>query len=257
MPLRTLALSLFVVLLGTSPAGAQSIPVFIAAAGDLRGVLEEVQTRFEARHPGVTLKLSFGASGSLTAQIQQGAPFDVFLSADAGFPEQVRQAGLATPEAPFPYATGSLVLWVQKALGRDPAKDGWKVLLESSVKKIATANPHTAPYGRAGEAALRQAALYDAVRPRLVFGENIAQAAQFLQAGAAEAGLISFSQANQPALRQAGQIWIVPAGTYPPLRQTGVILKRTGVLAQAQAFRDFLTGSEGQAILAKHGFGKP
>jgi molybdate transport system substrate-binding protein len=107
------------------------------------------------------------------------------------------------------------------------------------------------------EAALRQAGIYDAVKPRLVFADNIVQAAQFLQVGAADAGLISFSQANHPALRQIGVIWQVPVGTYPPLRQAGVILKRTLYPDQARSFRAFLVGSEGQAILAKHGFGKP
>lgn len=232
-------------------------PVAIAAAGDLRGVLEEIKTVFEAKHPAVQLQLSYGASGSLTAQIQQGAPFDVFLAADTGFPEQVQKAGLTTPEAPFPYATGSLTLWVRKDLNLDPGKDGLKILLNPSVKKVSTANPQVAPYGRAGEAALRQAGLYDAVKSRLVFADNIAQAAQFLQAGSAEAGLISFSQASNPALQKTGVIWRIPSEAYPPLRQAGVILKRTSSLEQARAFRAFLIGPEGQAILAKHGFGKP
>ncbi|WLT32172.1 molybdate ABC transporter substrate-binding protein [Geothrix sp. PMB-07] len=253
----TAALGLWLSLGGPLRAQGAPTPLAIAAAGDLRGVLEDFKGRFEAGRPGAQLQLTFGASGSLTAQIQQGAPFDVFLAADTGFPEQLQKAGLVTSEGLFPYATGALTLWVRKDLGLDPSKEGLKLLLDGRVKKIATANPQVAPYGRAGEAALRQADLYDAVKPRLVFADNIAQAAQFLQAGAAEAGLISFSQANHAALRQTGQAWKVPSGAYPPLRQAGVILKRTGNPELARAFMAFLVGAEGQALLAKHGFGAP
>jgi len=256
MNLRTLlAAALALVLAGGVPV--RGAGVAIAAAGDLRGVLEALKTGFEGGHPGVQLQLTFGASGSLTAQIQQGAPFDVFLSADAGFPEQLRQAGLVTPEGPFPYATGKLILWVRQDLHLDPAREGLKVLLHPAVKKIATANPRLAPYGRAGEAALRAEHLFEAVQPKLVFGENILQAAQFLQTGAAEAGLISHAQAANPALAQTGVRWEVPAGAYPPIRQAGVILKRAASPDAAQAFRAYLIGPEGQAVLARHGFGRP
>ena len=240
------------------PGQAQPKPVqvAIAAAGDLRGPLEELRTAFEAGHPGIQLQLSFGASGSLTAQIQQGAPFDLFLSADEGFPQQLQKAGLAAGE-PFPYTTGSLTLWLRKDLNQDPAKDGWQVLFNPAIQKISIANPAVAPYGRAAEAALRHAGIYDRVKPRLVFADNVAQAAQFLQAGSAEAGLVSTTQASNPVLRTAGVLWTVPADAYPPLRQAGVILKRTQCPAQAEAFRAFLTGPQGQAMLAKHGYRKP
>ena len=255
---------LMTVLLGCAlaagfPGYAQTPPVqvAVAAAGDLRGVLEDLKTGFEAGHPQVRLMLSYGASGSLTAQIQQGAPFDLFLSADEGFPNQVQKAGLAAAQGCFPYAVGSLVLWVRKDLGLDPGRDGWKVLASPAIQKIATANPVTAPYGRAAEAALRQAQVYESVRPRLVFADNIAQAAQFLQSGSAEAGLISQAQAANPALSQTGATWTVPAGAYPPLRQAGVILRRSACPDQAKAFQAYLTGPEGQAVFARHGYGKP
>ena len=241
------------------PALAQSkpVPVAIAAAGDLRGALEELKTGFEAGHPGIQLQLSFGASGSLTAQIQQGAPFDVFLSADEGFPQQLQKAGLVAKDGLFSYTTGRLTLWLRKDLNLDPAKDGWQVLFSPGIQKIATANPVVAPYGRAAEAALRHAGIYDQVKPRLVFADNIAQAAQFLQAGTAEAGLISTTQANNPVLRTAGVLWAVPADAFPPLRQAGVILQRSQCQAQAEAFRAYLTGPQGQALLARHGYSKP
>lgn len=241
------------------PVFAQPKPaqVAVAAAGDLRGVLEELKTDFEARHGGIQLQLSYGASGSLTAQIRQGAPFDVFLSADTGFPDQLEKAGLVAPQGVFPYAVGSLTLWVRKDLGLDPAREGLKILLNPAVRKISIANPQVAPYGRAAEAALRSTALYDQAQPRLVFADNIAQAAQFCQTGAAEAGLISLAQARNPALAQGGIAWKVPANFYPAIRQAGAILKRTQVPEQAQAFCAYLLGPEGRAILARHGFGRP
>jgi molybdate transport system substrate-binding protein len=253
--LLALALSLW----GGPGRGAQpdATPVAIAAAGDLRGALEDLKRAFEAHHPRVQLHLTYGASGSLTAQIQQGAPFDVFLAADSGFPESLVKAGLAGPEGLFPYATGCLTLWVRKDIGLDPGRDGLRTLLNPALRKIATANPLVAPYGRAGEAALRQSGLYGAVQDRLVFADNIAQAAQFLQTGTAEAGLISCSQAGHPALRALGLAWRVPVEAYPPLRQAGVLLKGSVHRDEARAFITFLTGAEGQAILGRHGFGKP
>ena len=239
------------------PAQTRPVQVAIAAAGDLRGPLEELKTAFEAGNPGIQLQLSFAASGSLTAQILQGAPFDVFLAADEGFPLQVQKAGLAAKPGPFPYTTGSLTLWLRKDLHLDPARDGWQVLSSPGIQKIAIANPVVAPYGRAAEAALRHAAIYDRVKPRLVFADNVAQAAQFLQAGSAEAGLISTTQANNPVLRSTGVLWTVPADAYPALRQSGVILQRSRCQAQAEAFRAYLTGPQGQALLARYGYSKP
>jgi len=244
-------------LLFACAAVAAPVPVAVAAAADLRGALEELKAEFEAGQPGIQLQLSYGASGSLTAQIQQGAPFDVFLSADTGFPEQLQKAGLAGAQDLFPYATGCLVIWVAKAQGLESSLDPWQVLQQPGIQKIALANPQLAPYGRAAEAALRHAGLYDPLKPRLVFAENVAQAGQWLLNGAAEAGLVSFAQADQPALRRAGSFWRVPVDAYPAIRQAGVILQRSPCPAEARAFRAYLTGTAGQAILARHGYGKP
>ena len=255
--LLTLALSFCLAFGLPALARKAPAPLAIAAAGDLRGVLEELQTAYAARHPEVRLQLSFGASGSLTSQIQQGAPFDLFLAADTGFPETLQKAGLVTAEGLFPYATGSLALWVSKELNLDPAQLGLKLLLNPAVKKVSTANPQVAPYGRSAEAALRHAGLYEAVKPKMVFADNIAQAAQWAQTGNAEAGLISFSQASNPLMLKGGLAWKVPGDTYPPLVQAGVILKRATNQDQAKAFMAFLVGPEGQAMLARHGFAKP
>lgn len=238
-------------------AEPKAIPLAIAAAGDLRGTLEELKRAFELRNPGTQINLTFGASGSLTAQIQQGAPFDVFLSADASFPDQLVKAGLVDQSGPFPYARGFLTLWVRRDLGLNPGQMGLRILLDPRIKRIALANPTLAPYGRVAAGALIQAGLQDVLKPKFVFGDNIAQTAQFLQTGAAEAGLISQSQAQHPALESLGLIWRLPQDMAPSLRQRGVVLARSTAHGLACAFRDFLVGPEGQLILARHGFGQP
>lgn len=248
---------LAVVLFLGAHLGAATTQVAVAAAADLRGTLEEVAEAFQKANPTIAIQVSYGASGSLTAQIKQGAPFDVFLSADTTYPELLVQAGLATKEGVTHYATGKLVLWVRKALAPDPGKEGLKVLLNPALKRIAMANPKLAPYGRVGEEALKTSGLYEAVAVRLVFAENIAQAAQYLQTGAADAGLISISQARQPALREAGWSWEVPQERYSQLKQGAVVLVRTGVPNEALAFLAFLLGPDGQDILARKGFGRP
>ena len=168
----------------------------IAAAANLKTALDALKPAFEAKHPGAVLLVSLGASGSLTAQIQQGAPFDVFLAADAEVPAKLVAAGLVSGES-FPYATGRLMLWIRKDVGLDPAKEGLKVLLSPTVKRIAIGNPTLAPFGRSAETALKAAGFHEAMKAKLVFGENITQAAQSLQTGAAEAGFISSPQVRR------------------------------------------------------------
>lgn len=228
----------------------------IAAASDLYKVLEDVKIDFEAIHPDIRLQLSFGASGALTAQIQQGAPFDVFLSADEDLPSKLHTAGFASVDGPFLYTVGNITLWIRKDLKLDLEHDGWKVLLSPSVSKISIANPKVAPYGKAAENALYRAGIYDKIKSKLIFADNIAQAAQFLYAGAAEAGIISPSQVNNVILRSNGLTWKLPAHSYPPIRQAGVIIKSSQHPHQAKAFQTFLTGKVGQMIFARHGFGK-
>jgi molybdate transport system substrate-binding protein len=156
----------------------------------------------------------------------------------------------------FPYATGRLVLWLRRDVGLDPNKDGLKVLLSPSVKRIALANPALAPFGRSAETALKKAGFYDSVKPKLVFGENIAQAAQYLQTGAAEAGFISSPQVLAPALA-GGRAWTVPQALYPVQKQCGVLLKRSTQPILAAAFQAYLLGPEAQATLARLGYGAP
>jgi molybdate transport system substrate-binding protein len=227
----------------------------IAAAANLKAALDVLGPAFEARHSGARVQVSLGASGSLVTQIQQGAPFDVFLAADSGYPARLVAAGLTSGPG-FPYATGRLVLWVRRDAGLDPAKEGLKVLLSPAVKHISLGNPALAPFGRSAEQALKAAGLDGILGPKLVFGENVAQAAQYLQAGAAEAGFISSPQARAPALA-GGLVWTVPQDLYPVQRQSGVLLKRSPQPALGAAFQAYLLGPEAQALLTGMGYGAP
>jgi len=227
----------------------------LAAAANLKAALDVLTPAFEAAHPGAKLQVSLGASGSLVTQIQQGAPFDVLLAADAAYPERLVAAGLVAGPS-FPYATGRLVLWVRRDLGLDPGLLGLSLLVQPAVKRIAIGNPALAPFGQSAEAALKAAALYDAVKPKLIYGENVSQAGQYLQAGAAEAGFISAPQALAPALAK-GLVWTVPQRLYPVQRQCGVVLKRTPQPALAAAFKAYLLSPSAQALLARLGYGAP
>ena len=206
-------------LLATSPGWAQgekksSSELVVAAAADLSAALQEIGNAYEKK-TGVNLKLSFGASGALTQQIQNGAPFDLFFSADMDYPRQLIAAGEADSATLYQYAVGKLVLWVPADSPLDVEHQGMNVLLDPSVKKIAIANPQHAPYGRAAVAALKHAGLYDRVADRLVLGENISQAAQFAESGNAQVGFVALAHAVAP--RDAGQRKILgsPGGLLP------------------------------------------
>ena len=229
----------------------------VAAAADLKFALDELGEEFREDHPHVTLKVSYGASGNLTAQIQNGAPFDLFLSADRSFPRRLIEEGLAEGDSEFLYAIGRLVLWVPKDSPLEVEKYGIKVLLSPAVKKIAIANPRFAPYGLAAEKALRSLGVYERVEARLVLGENVAQAAHFVRSGAADAGLVPHSFAVAPTVRGTGRFWEVPLDAYPRLEQAGVILSGTRERAGAEALRSFVLSARGRALLGRYGFTLP
>jgi molybdate transport system substrate-binding protein len=239
-------------LLAQTPAPGSTSSLRIAAASDLRLALDEVLASFRASHPAIPVEAAYGSSGNFFAQIREGAPFDIFLSADSEYARRLAGEGLS--EAPFPYALGRLALVVPKDSGLDPK--GLGDLLKSPViRRLAIANPAHAPYGRAAEAALRTWRVYDLVAPRLVLGDSVSQAAQFVDTGAAQAGLVALALVKtKPANLVFAE---VPESAHPPLDQTGVILKRTPSLEAARALQNHLTGEAGRAILERHGFGLP
>jgi molybdate transport system substrate-binding protein len=235
-------------------ASAQEITV--AAAADMSAALPELVAAY-TKKTGQTVKLSFGASGNLTNQIRNGAPFDVFFSADEQYPQQLISEGLASKDTLYRYAVGRLVLWVPNDSAVDVAKLGILALLDPSVKKIAVANPATAPYGRAAQAALRHFGIYGQVSGRLVIGENVSQAAQFVASGNAQAGLIALSHALAPGMKDKGRYWTVPLDAYPTLNQAAVVLSKSKQQDAARKFLDFLRSSEGSSLLTSYGFSLP
>lgn len=235
-------------------AGAE---ITIAAASDLKFALDEVVEEFRASHSSVAVKITYGSSGNFYAQLQNKAPFDLYFSADVEYPRKLAAAGLALDGDVFLYAVGRLAVWAPSNSGVDVRKLGMQALVAPSVKKVAIANPLHAPYGRAALAAMKSANVYEQVEPRLVLGENIAQAAQFVQSGAADAGIIALSLATAPPMRDAGAYWEIPLSSYPKMEQGGMILKASKEPAEARAFRDFVLAEQGRAVLKRHGFFLP
>lgn len=234
-------------------ANAQDIRV--AAAADLQFALDDLTVQY-ARHGGEKVDVSYGSSGNFFAQIQNGAPFDVFFSADIDYPRKLEAAGLAEPGTLYQYAVGQIVIWMPRDAPVDLAKLGWKALLQPSVEKIAVANPEHAPYGRVAIAALRSAGVYEQVRGKLVYGENIAQAAQFVSSANAQAGIIALSLAVSPAMRD-GKRWEIPADMHPIIEQATVILKSAKDKGGARAFLAFVRSGAGRKILESYGFTLP
>lgn len=238
-----------------SPAAAQTPDLRVAAASDLQAALPGLLARFE-RATGLRARATFGSSGNFFTQIQNGAPFDIFLSADIDYPRRLQQAGLGEPGTLVGYATGRIVLWTRRDSGID-IRAGLPALAAAGVRRIAVANPEHAPYGRAAVAALRSAGLYEQVRARLVMGENIAQAAQFAQSGNAEAGILALSLALGPTLRAAGTYVEIPASLHPPIEQGAIVLRSARSPAAARRFLAFLQRPDIAQYLDAEGFEPP
>jgi molybdate transport system substrate-binding protein len=245
---------LALLLLAGTFATAQEITV--ATAADLSTALPEIAASY-TKQTGQTVKLTFGSSGNLTNQIRNGAPFDVFFSADEEYPKQLIADGLADKDTLYRYAVGRLVLWVPNASQVNLQKLGIWALLDPSIKKIAIANPAHAPYGRAAEAALRHFGIYDQIAAKLVLGENVSQAAQFVESGNAQASLIALSSALAPAMKDKGRYWIVPPDSYPALNQAAVVLSRSNHKDAARRFLEFLRSPEATSLLTRYGFSLP
>ena len=206
-------------LLGAIASQAEELT--IAAAADLTYCLQDLNVAFRQSHPEVVLKVSTGSSGNFFAEIKNGAPFDIFLSADMNYPRELIKAGLAEEKNLVQYAVGRIVLWTTN--DKVDVSRGLAVLRDAeAVKKIAMANPEHAPYGRAAKAALEHEKLWQEVQSRIVIGENISQAAQFVETGNADAGIVALSLVMSPKLEKVGRYFEIPTDIYPPLEQGAI-----------------------------------
>ena len=229
--------------------------VTVAAASDLTYAMNEIAANFQ-KETGCAIRLSLGSSGNFLTQIENGAPFDVFFSADIVYPKKLESEGLAAPGSTYLYAVGKIVLWTRDDSHLD-AKREFAVLQDPGVKKIAIANPEHAPYGRAAEQSLRKMGIYDAVKDRLVLGENISQAAQFVESGNAQVGILALSLARSPGMKEKGQYWIIPENLHAPIEQGAVVLRAAANPQGARKFLDYIKRPATAALLERYGFMLP
>jgi molybdate transport system substrate-binding protein len=247
-----LRIALILAIVVAVPVRAQKQEVRVAAAADLKFAMSDLARQYEQR-TGNKVDATYGSSGNIFSQLQNGAPFDVFLSADIDYPRKLEAAGLAEPGTLYEYAVGRIAIWMPPDATIDVATLGWAALLDAKVQKIAIANPEHAPYGRAAVAALRKAGIYERVAGKLVYGENISQAAQFVQSGNAQAGIVALSLATSPAMTD-GKRWEIPAQMHPPIRQAAIVLKSAKNKEAAKAFLEFVKSETGRATFVKYGF---
>ncbi|HEU4384127.1 MAG TPA: molybdate ABC transporter substrate-binding protein [Anaeromyxobacteraceae bacterium] len=236
-----------------APPGGE--PLAVAAAASLKPPLEELRRAFEAEHPGAGVAVSYGASGAFLSQIENGAPFDLFFSADVDYPHKAVAAGLARAKDQAVFAVGRLCLWLPEGAPPELRQKGLAALADPRIRRVAIANPAVAPYGRAAEAALQAAGLLDGVRPKLVLGQSVAQAAGFAAGGAVDAALIPLSLAREPALAAGAALAL--HGPEARLPHAAVVLVRARDPALARAFLDFVLGPSGRAAFRRHGYELP
>ena len=234
---------------------AMSQELTIAAAADLRPALDEISVAFQ-KTSGLKLKVIYGASGNFYQQIQNGAPFDLFLSANVEYPQKLDSGGLAAVGSYYEYAQGKLALLVLANSKLDLQK-GLQVLLDPAVRKIAIADPNHAPYGQAALAALKKQDLYKKISTKIVTGENVSQAVSFVSSGAADVGIVAMALALSPAITAQVRYAEVPATDYPPIRQAGVVLRSSKNQKSAMQFEGYLRGREASTMLEKYGFKVP
>ena len=228
----------------------------VAAASDLKFALEEAAVKFRQATQR-EVRLVFGSSGNFFRQIEQGAPFELFMSADESFVFKLAESGRTADRGQL-YAIGRIVLFARhgSTLGVDPALTGLKdALAAGTIRRFAIANPEHAPYGRAAEQALRKVGLWDSLRSRLVLGENVSQAAQFAASGSAEGGVFAYSLALSPEVAKLGRYVLVPENLHDPLRQRMALVKGAG--ETARRFHAYLQEREARGIFRRYGFALP
>lgn len=225
----------------------------IAAAADLKFAMDEIVAKFREANAKDDVDVIYGSSGKFYTQIQQGAPYDLYFSADIAFPRELARSGFSFSEV-IPYAFGRIVLWSTTLEANKMSLDS---LTSSKISHIAIANPKHAPYGKRAEEALRASRLWERVEPKLVYGENIAHTAQFVQTGNAQVGIIALSLALNPALANKGGYWLIPDTLHAPLEQAFIITKRAQGNDLAKKFADYMRSSATRTIMTKYGFVLP
>ena len=244
-------LAVAISLLFATSAHAEKIT--IAAAADLKFAMDEIVAGFNKTHSGDEVQVVYGSSGKFHTQIQQGAPYELFFSADINFPRELAKQGLAASDVK-PYAVGRIVLWSAEM---DAAKMTLANLTDPKITRIAIANPKHAPYGKRAEEALRAAGLWDKVQAKLVFGENISQAAQYVQSGNAQVGIIALSLVINSELSKKGGYYLIPDNLHNPLEQ-GFIITRLGASKPlAKQFADYMGSKQARSVMTKYGFVLP
>jgi len=224
--------------------------ITVAAASDLRDVLAEIQPAIE-QSCGASITFAFGSSGQLKTQVEAGAPFALFLSADRQYPEQLQQAGLLAAEGLAPYAVGRIVLATRQGIQPLASLDG---LRSGEVGRIAIGNPDHAPYGRAAKQALESSGLYAAIESKLVLAENIRQATDYVERGDADAAIVSLALVIKGS---PVTYTVIDSGLHQPIEQTGAIIRGSGAEDAAHCMLEYLRGPQGQAALAAYGFEEP
>jgi molybdate transport system substrate-binding protein len=238
---------------GCAVSSAYAEKITIAAAADLKFAMDEIITGFKKNQPGHEIDVVYGSSGKFHTQIQQGAPYDLFFSADIGYPRELARLGQAASEVK-PYAVGRIVLW---SSSMDATKMTLSSLADPKITKIAIANPKHAPYGKRAEEALRSAGLWDKVQPKLVFGENIAQTAQYVQSGNAQVGILALSLVISPELAKKGGYHLIPDNLHNPLEQGFIITMPGAGKPLARQFADYMGSKQVRSIMTKYGFVLP
>lgn len=224
--------------------------IHVAVASNFAEVMTEISKQFEAS-TGHRVVLSFGSTGKHYAQIRNGAPFDAFFAADVHRPELLEEEGVAVPGSRFTYAIGKLVLWSPK---KNYVDSTGMILIRSKFRYLAIANPKLAPYGKAAREVLQALGLWDLLKERIVQGENISQAFQYVKSGNTELGFIAFSQIMQLTKNEKGSIWDVPQELYTPIEQQAVLLKDGET---ARSFLSFVRSKESRKIILDYGYDTP
>jgi molybdate transport system substrate-binding protein len=254
MNLRRFAvITALLLFLGVAFCEAQEITV--AAAADLQFVMQDIAARFQ-KDTGKSVKLIYGSSGNFFQQIQNGAPFDMFFSANVDYAKKLEAAGLTEPGTLYQYAVGKIVIWVPSGSKLD-VSSGLQALLNPAIKKIAIANPQHAPHGQAAVAAMKKENVYDKVTDKLVLGENISQTASFVMSGSADVGIVALSLALSANMKDKGRYAEIPAGDYPPIEQACVVLKSSQQKDVAKAFLTFIKTPAVADLFRSYGFDVP